>query len=441
MSRSQGTSSRDSLIRRTLVATAGSRGLSLIGTLALTPVLTRELSRDQYGVLVTLTTASTVVGLADLGVANSLISKVAAAGWGTQRTRELLSSAVVILSAASFLGVALSIVLSALLPWPRWLKAPSLADHELRLATLLALLGVAIGVASSLGQKLELARQRGHAVAGWGALSSLSGPLAAAAVAVIQPNLVAVVGASAIAPPLVLGVQTVVALRSLPAELRPQPRQASRRDLREALSSGGSFMCLSLATFISFQVDTLIVSGVLGAAVAAKFSLVVRLFGLVSITMQNAMAQLWAAFAEALAKRDWHWIVSALRRWTLIAGVVTGSVSVFLVAFGQPIITTWVGEAFRPSLMLLVAAGVWYTYSAAAAPLSLFYNGAQLQRVQLLAVVPMSIANVLLSLSLTRSLGASGPLWASVMAHVVFVAIPLACYGRSWLRRQQQSPA
>ena len=48
-------------------------------------------------------------------------------------------------------------------------------------------------------------------------------------------------------------------------------------------------------------------------------------------------------------------------------------------------------------------------YSAAAAPLSLFYNGAQMQRVQLLAVVPMSIANVALSLLLTRSLGAPGP--------------------------------
>lgn len=423
---------RDTRLRRAFLATISTRALGLIGTLALTPVLTRHLTLDQYGVLVTLTTASTVMGLSDLGVANSLISRIAVFGWDSPRTRQLLCSATALLLGAVLLGTLVAGVLSLALPWPVWLRAPSLSAHELRLATFFSLLGVAVGVGTSLGQKLELARQRGQAVALWSAVANLSGPLAAVATATASPHLIPVVAASALAPPLVLGVQTWRVLWQLPRGSRPDPRRATREDVRMTLSAGGAFMLLSIATFTAFQVDTLIVSGVLGASVAAVFSLVVRLFGLVSVTVQNSIAQLWATFADAISKGDREYVHATLRRWVMLCGGITGAASVGLIAVGRPFISAWAGPNFVPSWHLLLAAAAWYTYSAAAAPLLLLFNGAQLLRVQLSAVVPMAVLNVVLSLVFTRALGAAGPLWGSLLSHVLCVGIPLVWYFRQW---------
>jgi hypothetical protein len=118
----------------------------------------------------------------------------------------------------------LAVVLASMLPWPGWLNAASVDSEDLRLSTLLALLGVAFSLTSGLGQKIDLARQRGHAVAAWQAAASIAGPAGGVVVAAVNPSLPLVVGTCSLLPPAVLGLQTVLVVRSLPRALRPHQR-------------------------------------------------------------------------------------------------------------------------------------------------------------------------------------------------------------------------
>jgi O-antigen/teichoic acid export membrane protein len=432
---------RDRLLRRTALVTVGTRAVTLVATLVLTPVLTRLVSVEQFGVLVTLTAATAALGIVDLGIANALISKIAVAGWQSPRTRGLLSAAIALLLAASLIGLALSAVLAWLLPWPRWLNAPSIQNVELRWAAFLALVGVALNVLTSLGQKVDLARQRGHHVAAYAAGAALAGPLAAVVAATLTSGLVPMIGAAVLVPPLVLAVQTTVVLSQLPASLRPRRQHITRGELRESLGSGGVFMGLAIVIAVSFEIDALIVSGVRGASAAAAFGIVVRLFGVLAGTVQGAVGQLWASFAEALARGDVEWVRATLKRWTLGAAAVTGTASLLLVFVGRAFISAWVGSGLAPSPGLLVTGALWFTYLAAITPLTMLLNGGQKQRVQLMAAIPMAVANVGLSLALTQRWGALGPLLGSLLAHALLNGGPMAVYTSRWLRRLESTTA
>lgn len=408
-----------------MIATVAARGVGALALLVLTPLLTRLLGVESYGVLVTLTSAATVLALADFGISNSLVSRIATVGWSSPRTQSLLSSAAVLLAVASVLAVLVSGLVTWVLPWPRWLNAPSLDSSSLRLSTLFALLGASLTLTTGLGQKVDLARQRGDLVALWAAGAALSGPAAAVVVAAAGGHIAAVVAAAALAPPLVLAVETARMLTRLPPELRLARSAVRRADIFETLRTGGVFLGLATVMAVAYQVDVLIVSSVLGAAAAAQFSLVVRVFALVGTTIQNSLTQLWSAFAESLTRHDIVWIRHTLIRSSALAGSVALAAGIVLVALGRPLIAWWVGDELVPSLALLVAACLWTGYSTLIYPLTMFLNGAQLQKEQLIAAIPMAGANIALSVLLTHRVGTPGPLLGSLVANLVFAGIPL----------------
>lgn len=430
---------RNSVLRRTAATTVGARATSLAALLVITPLLAHELGIERYGVMVTLTSTAAILGIADFGIANGLISKLAASGWESPRTRSLVSAAEASLLAASAVGVVAAILLTWGLPWPTWLNAPSIADADLRWATLFALLGVALTLTTGLGQKMDLSRQRGHAVALWGSAASLAGPAGALVTSFSTSSLPLVVAAAALLPPLVLSLQTIAAIRSLPPHLRPSPAFAKREDVTELLRSGGVFVGLAVVIAASFQIDTLIVSSILGASAAALFSVVVRLFGLVGTTIQSSLTQLWAAFAEALSRDDVHWVKRTLIRTAAGAGGIALAVNLGLVFVGQRLVETWLGPGFHPTVGLLVAAGLWSAYSTAIHPLAMFLNGSQMQRTQLVAALPMAVVNVALSIYLARRIGSQGPLIGSLIAHVVCAGVPLGLVARRRLRTLERA--
>jgi O-antigen/teichoic acid export membrane protein len=418
-----------------------SKGVNVFALLLLTPILVRQLGSQGFGVLGTLTASALVLGsTADLGISSGLVSKLAATPWESTRTRELLSAALRLALSASAAAVVIAALVSWLLPWPDWLNAGEFGDHELRVATFLAFLGVALTVGTSLGQRIELAQQRGHAVAVWAAVAGLSGPIAAICTGALTSSLPAVIAAYSLPAAFVYAAQTIVSIRSLPAGLRPHPRQAIRADIVDLLREGAPFFGLALAVAVSYQIDTLIVSSILGAAIAGQFNIVARLFGVVGGLAQSSLMQLWAAFSEALHGGDIVWIKRMLIRTTIIAGLVGSFASGVLVLVGGPLIEWWAGPDFRPPLGLLVAAALWTAYSSAGQPLQMFLNGARMQGTQLRAAVPFVIVNVVVSIALTKEIGSPGPVIGSLVANIFCWGLPLGVIVYRRIKALEQLP-
>src|SRR5262249_34293422 len=155
------------------------------------------------------------------------------------------------------------------------------------------------------------------------AVASITGPLAAIATGALTSELPVAVAAYSLPASIVYAVETAVALRALPSGLRPQLRRATRPDVRELTRAGAPFFALSLVLAVAYQTDTIIVSSILGAAVAAQFNVVARLFGVVGNLAQTSLMQLWSAFSEALHGGDVAWTKHMLVRTTALVGAVS----------------------------------------------------------------------------------------------------------------------
>jgi O-antigen/teichoic acid export membrane protein len=97
-----------------------------------------------------------------------------------------------------------------------------------------------------------------------------------------------------------------------------------------------------------------------------------------------------------------------------------------LVAFGRPIIHGWVGHRVTPGWLLLFGFAAWAVIWSVGNALSMFLNGANIVRLQVVATVATAVTATLAKIFLGRAIGLPGVVWATVVAYIAFVAVPFA---------------
>jgi O-antigen/teichoic acid export membrane protein len=113
----------------------------------------------------------------------------------------------------------------------------------------------------------------------------------------------------------------------------------------------------------------------------------------------------------------------------LIGVAILLPLNICLIFFSKLLIRIWVGPEVVPSLLLLVGLAFWAVLATGvSAPLAMFLNGTGVIRLQALLSVFMAIANLLLSIYLTRRIGISGVVYGSILAQIAVILIPLALY-------------
>jgi len=180
-----------------------------------------------------------------------------------------------------------------------------------------------------------------------------------------------------------------------------------------------------------------VVSMILGAEATSIYSVTARLFAIPSIVVSQSMATLWPAYGEALTCGDIGWARSA-RRSSIRLGIgAATTMSLGLVVLGQPTIRAWAGPRVVPGSDLLLAFAAWTIEAAVACALAVFLCGMRAMRFQVVCSITTAIANLVLSIVLTRRLGVSGVVWGSLVAQFGGVLVPSAIFVMRW--RQVES--
>ena len=91
-------------------------------------------------------------------------------------------------------------------------------------------------------------------------------------------------------------------------------------------------------------------------------------------------------------------------------------------------------RALVPPISLLIAFALWNVYSLALTQCSYLLNAASIVGPQIGMATAMALVNIPLSIELTRRIGLSGPLYGSLISHVLFAGIPTVFLVRRVLR-------
>lgn len=414
---------RDRAIVKAVVATLVARvSIAGVAFVAL-GIAARALTSEEFGVVATLLALWLVLTMMDVGVGSALVTRVAGAHARDDpaELRAHVRTALFSLTAiGGFIAVA-GAVAAVTLPWGQWIGGqlpPSVVVPcvVVTFGAAGAAMPAAIGVLTLSGtQRMWLAQV-------WATVGSLLTLVVCVAVVLAGARPWTIVFAIVGTPTLVAGALTIWII----CFDMPQAGRVGRVDARQIKSmmrASGYFAVINIGNSLSLGTGVMIVASVLGPAEAAKFSVVTRLFGLITSMVGAAGAQLWPPLTEAISRGDIRWARSRYYRGVVVAVSAATAASLVLVGVGRPLAELWVGSALVPQLDLFAWTAALTVAIAIAGQASVLLVA--VERVRALAVLSLTTAavSVTASVLLTRWLGPEGAMIGPLLA-CALIALP-----------------
>jgi O-antigen/teichoic acid export membrane protein len=202
--------------------------------------------------------------------------------------------------------------------------------------------------------------------------------------------------------------------------LRPAWRHFDPAQARQLLRSGSQLWVAQVSHVALLQTDLLVVTLLFGAQAVAGYGTSLRLFTLVGAVQAAFVAPLWAAYSEALTRRDVAWLRRTFRR-SLVLSLVWALPACVLVYLCAPwLFRVLVTPDVRPQPELLRVLLLAEVLNALRICLAMLLNGLGALRSQVICGPLAGLCNLGLSWWLGRRLGAPGVAWATVISLLVF---------------------
>jgi O-antigen/teichoic acid export membrane protein len=170
------------------------------------------------------------------------------------------------------------------------------------------------------------------------------------------------------------------------------------------------------------------------------YAVVQRLYSTIPIIISYITAPLWPAFGEALGRKEWPWIVRALRRGITANALIATVLSVSLFLFSGPILLHWTHGAIFASKWLVAGFSVWAVTSAVSSPICMLLNAAHVLWFQIILALLYGVATIGCIIWVLPTTGLPGAVWSMTLLYLIGVLGPYLVYLRhSFANRAQDS--
>ncbi len=409
---------RISRAKITGVATIGVRGLMfLVGLLSL-PLASHYLGKERFGLWLTLIGLVNWFGLADLGLANSLINTLSTAdGSGDRR----LARVAVASATAMVIGI-IAILLSAFIvanPFIDWAEIFNVSSPQARSEAAVAFAVVifcfALRMLASIVASVYAAYQEGHLYQIWSALCSLISVIGLIVAIWAQGGLPTLIGSFVGGWLLGEALSAFYLFGWRRPDLRPSWRYVDWSKAKTLLSGGVELWLAQISAILLFQTDLIIVAHLFGASSVAGYGTALRLFSIVGVAQAAFTTPLWAAYSESLARRDIGWLERTFER-SIRLSLLWSAPATIVIALGAGwLFDLLVTSDIQPESSLLIPMMATEIINSAARCLAILLNGIGATRSQAIFGPVASVLNLALSWYLGKAFGPAGVAWATAI--------------------------
>jgi len=396
--------------RRTVVANIISRGLAFVTFVLVSRIALADLGELRFGIWMTISSLLLLLTFLDLGVGNGLVSPIARAyvPGNSESVADIITRG---LAVTGLIGVLISTAaICASILAPIELLFPGVDAVTLKEArTALICFSILIGLSPPLGAigRIFVGMQRGY-------IPHFANILGSGAT-IILIWLIGSIGGVSITGYVLMTFGFTQVSAALTAFVLMRERHvrlsflwnASWRDYRALLSTGGLFFALQLTVMIGWGLDQSFISALAGPAAVAGFAVAGRIFLLVSQPFAIWNAPLWSAYADAINANDHQFVRQALRR-SLIGTALGASIGVALILAAGPLVwKLFTADKLEYDGLLMVSFGVWTICEAVGSAFAMYLNGAHIVRQQLIAMCGFLILVLPVKLLVIENIGVS----------------------------------
>ena len=281
------------------------RGALVVSSLVYIPLTVNYLGVERFGIFVALTSLTSMLVFADLGLGNGLLNVVSDAYGREDRdtaTRAVASAFFMLVALAVIVGIALVVVLP-LVNWDGVFRLSG-ADATPEVGATIGVVLATFLVALPLGvvERIRMAYQEGYINSIAGMTGTIGAFIALLLAIQLGANLPVMVMAISIPPVLSLAANGFRLLRKDRPWLRPRLEHVDMSVAIRLARIGFLFLVLQLAVAVAFQSDVLVAATILGPESATTYAVTLRVFTLVPSLIGLYLITLWPAYTEALAR-------------------------------------------------------------------------------------------------------------------------------------------
>ena len=416
----------------TTASSIAARGISFATAFITVPLTLHYLGAERYGLWATLSSIIALASFADLGLGNGLLNALAGAHGRDDReagAREVSTAVILLFTVAGTLGLAF------LLAYPHihWARVYNVTSPQARAeagpATAAFVGCILANLPFGVVTRIRQGYQEGYRTSFFDAAGNILGLTLVLLAIRFRMPLVWLVLAMAGAPVIASLTHTAVLFGRDRPWLRVKPTRFDRQTAIRLLHHGGLFFALQVAATFASAPDNVIIAQTLGPASVAQYAVVAKLFSVSVLLSEVALAPLWPAYGEAMARGDLHWVRHTLARSVQVAALASILFAVLLVMGGNGILARWVGPGFGAPLALRLGFGAWVIVATLGMAVAMYLNAANLISVQVACAMVWVPASLVLKVTMVTRWGLPGVPWAMVAAYLAFAAVPLAALG------------
>jgi len=414
------------------------RALAIFVSVISVPLTIRYLGAERYGAWVTIVSVLTFLSITDLGLAASLTNALTRAQAQNAREigRRFVSSALAMLS---LIAVTILIVGNALAPRIASLLFPNLQSPVARAesvpAVMVALSIFALNLPLLVSARTLAAHQQSALANLWNMGGSVGNLVALLAVIWFRGGL----------PWLVFGCFGMGLVTNLACALWlfgfdkpwlcPSLKSVDPGFVKMLFSDGWKFFIIGAGWMINWQTDNMVIAHFLGASQVTPYAVTFSLFAIATGLQTLAYPNLWPAYTEAYAQRDYEWIRKTLRSNFKFSFFTTIIMVGFLTIFGSDIIRLWAGAQAVPPFSVILWMALWRLMLSTLLVGSCLLNATgHLKGMTVYGSVTAAL-NLTLSIAFAKAYGITGVIAGTVVAFAVANYVPTFLEVRSVLRK------
>jgi O-antigen/teichoic acid export membrane protein len=374
----------------------------------------------------TITTMVTLIGIADLGINNSLVNSASSAsGQGDyKKIRISISNAIVGLSAISVLIIIAAILANITLNWEKLFNLKDdIAKSEAGSAILIFIIIFALSQPVTVAQKILIGLQKGWIANIWIAIGQFAG-IIFLWISINNKAGLPVLIAALMGPQLIINILGSIAFFIMNKKLAPKIEDISEKKLKELFLSGGLFFLIQVMSLIGSASDNIIIAHMLGANSVSEYSVVQKLSTIFGIA-QLFISPLWPAFGEAISRGDYKWAISTFKKVVFLSALTSLTTGAVMISAGESIIEKWTNGIVYPSQSMLIGFSVFLLVASIGGCFSTLLNNPDFIHKQALIYTIASFISVILKIVLIDTYqSASGAIWGAIIGYTIFFIIP-----------------
>ena len=419
----KGADSRSVKMYKNTVVMIGIRGLSMLISLISAPIMLHHVNRADYGVLLTLTSIVSWVGLMDVGLGNGLRNKLPEflAKKDFCSARKIISSCYATL--AIYVGILITIFLlvSPFVNWLDVLNSPTSDAGEISRLVNIVFVAFCIQFLLGLMNSILFAYQ----MPAFQSIFTFVGQVLSLVALFFQVYIFDItsvfqIGAvNCLMMPFVLFLGSIWLYRTKLKDVAPSFRYVKFNSVGGILSLGLKFFVIQMITIVLFQANSIIIAKVVSPEAVVEYNLAFKYISLLTVIFNIVITPVWSATTDAYVKKDFVWIKKTLQQSKKIC-IVTIIIGLVMLLVSKYIYTLWLGDGaidisyYTTGLILL-----YISFEMLYKVYGTIINGIGKVFAQIVITGIIAIVYIPMAISLGKQFGLSGVLVSNAIVFVL----------------------